>query len=239
MPWGAIISAAIGAGASLLGGKRTDEGQREANKQNRLIAKENREFQERMSSTAYQRSAADLEAAGLNRILAYGSPASTPSGSLAVMQSEEAGMGAAIAEAPSSALAVTTQRQQIKLAKAQTGNVSQDTKSKLQAALLAKSQTRLTTAEAAKAEMMRDFYAGMHATGKATVDGSIGAWLNYEYDRGAAAIKGGLNSARDAFNEWRSRNQKIAIPDAAPLGPEIIIDRFKSHGGRSFIPRTK
>lgn len=36
-----------------------------------------------MSSTAYQRAAKDMEKAGLNRILAIGSPASTPSGGIA------------------------------------------------------------------------------------------------------------------------------------------------------------
>lgn len=50
---------------------------------NHQEAKTQRNWEENMSSSAYQRAAYDLEAAGLNRVLALGSPASTPSSAAA------------------------------------------------------------------------------------------------------------------------------------------------------------
>jgi len=72
-----IAVAAFSAGLSKIG-------QDSANKQNSAEAQKNRDFQERMSNTAYQRAVKDLQASGLNPGLAYqqGS-ASSPSGSSA------------------------------------------------------------------------------------------------------------------------------------------------------------
>lgn len=75
-------------GLSAIGGVAqnlwTDVRQSNAQEFNAREAQLNRDFQERMANTAYQRAMKDMRAAGLNPILAYQKgPASSPSGAMA------------------------------------------------------------------------------------------------------------------------------------------------------------
>jgi len=86
---GSILGGPVGGLlGSVVGGIFGSRGQDKANKTNIMLARENRAWQERMSNTAYQRAANDLDKAGLNRILALGSPAGTPSGNVAQVQNK-------------------------------------------------------------------------------------------------------------------------------------------------------
>lgn len=87
-------------GLSMIPGVGAYLGQQETNQANAQQARDQMNFQERMSNTQYQRGTADMKAAGLNPMLAYAQGgASAPNGAQAVMQNAAAELGKTVSSA--------------------------------------------------------------------------------------------------------------------------------------------
>jgi hypothetical protein len=154
-------------------------------------ASKNRGFQRNMANTQYQRAAKDLEAAGLNRVLALGGPAAAPTGSTA----QAPDMGSTAVAGYSAAQQAKKTAEEVKLLKQTTAKT--------------KEETRLTNAEADKQEVMKRVYDVLGPTIN-TVSGGLGEWLQQQTNSAKDSIEndGWLKRSRRTFDNWVKEKRK-------------------------------
>lgn len=183
------MSGWLGLAGSVAGGVLGYLGQKDANETNMALGREQMQFQERMSSTAYQRAIGDMRAAGLNPMLAYSQGgASSPVGSMPQVQNA---VGAGVSSAAQS-MSVLQGLTQVELGSAQADKIRTETERMKQENLslfpedyrsrwdyeqsIRKNRAELTAAQRASEERRWRMLGSQESTAESIAKREAGSW---------------------------------------------------------------
>jgi len=205
------VGGILGAAGDIVGGLLGNSAQKKANKQAAAEAEKARAFEERMSSTSYQRSVEDMKAAGLNPMLAYSQGgASTPGTSAAQVIPEDA-LSRGVTSAGGKAMAAIQAAQMV----AQTRNIeAQTTQTELETRIRAWDEQYAASNSADK----RGMTASNEREAKAKADEAIQRVKNLtqEWERGNQDLqqKRALQAAVIAAQQAEAQLKLLQVPQA-------------------------